>query len=122
MGNMGRMGAVAPSSPRHPLTSQWRRRASLRENVLPHFSHPNGLTARWIRLCRFRSWLRFCTGQLGIQATSTVLTKLWTHSSHLNGLSTRGNRFAKEYPMGGRIGSRLQAWGESMGGLERDDW
>lgn len=63
------MGAVAPSSPRQPLTSQCRRKASLRENliiskiraravatyVFPHLSHPKGLTARWILLCRFRS-------------------------------------------------------------------
>ncbi len=35
-----------------------------RTHVLPHFSHPNGLTLRWIRLCRFKSWLRFCDAQL----------------------------------------------------------
>ena len=63
------MGAVAPSSPRQPLTSQCRLKASLRENliiskirpstvatyVFPHLSQPKGLTARWILLCRFRS-------------------------------------------------------------------
>ena len=33
IGNNGTMGAVAPSSPRQPLTSQCRRSASLRENL-----------------------------------------------------------------------------------------
>lgn len=49
--------------------------ASLRENCLSQLWHGYGLTARWMRLCRFRSWFRL---------------KLCGHLSHLNGRSFVG--------------------------------
>lgn len=49
--------------------------ASLREKLLSQWAQGNGFTAKWIRLCRLRSWLRL---------------KLWGHWSHLNGRSGAG--------------------------------
>lgn len=49
--------------------------ASLREKLLSQCPHGNGFTARWIRLWRFRSWLRL---------------KDCGHWSHLNGRSFWG--------------------------------
>jgi hypothetical protein len=47
-------------------------KASFLEKLLSQCPQGKGFTARWIRLCRLRSWLRL---------------KLWGHWSHLKGLS-----------------------------------
>lgn len=56
----------------HPLTRICLFNASFREKLLSQLGQGNGLTAKWIRLWRFRSWLRL---------------KLWGHWSHLKGRS-----------------------------------
>jgi len=56
----------------HPLTRRCLFRASFLLKLFSQLLQGKGLTARWILLCRFKSWFRL---------------KLWGHWSHLKGRS-----------------------------------